>query len=116
MFRELFEDKLIFEMSNLNDRHHGLSKDIKLNVLQPGDKQIKHGLRVKVMKSSHDYVTITIDLENGVAKAINKEKWFKGKLQKNTLKFIENNIENINGLWNDQFKDPDDFEWKKELE
>jgi hypothetical protein len=44
----------IYEMATLHPREHGFGLDVKLNILQPGDKKLPHEPRVKVLKKGHD--------------------------------------------------------------
>lgn len=44
----------IYEMATLHPKEHGIGVDVKLNILQPGDKKLPHEPRVKVIKKGVD--------------------------------------------------------------
>lgn len=48
---ELF---MIYEMSTVGPKVHRFGIDIKLHILQPGDKQLPHGPRVKCIKRENN--------------------------------------------------------------
>ena len=47
-----YDADTIFEMANVSEKYHKLGINIKLNVIQPTDKKIKHGPRVKCFNNS----------------------------------------------------------------
>jgi hypothetical protein len=48
------DEDLIFEFANVPKRIHHLDVDVKLHIAQPGDKEYKHGPRVKVFRNDPD--------------------------------------------------------------
>lgn len=56
------EIECLIEMSNIGPRTHRFGVDIKLNILQPGDRKIQHGPRVKIFRGSDEYyITLNKD-------------------------------------------------------
>lgn len=64
---KLVEIKDIFEMATLDPSDHGFGINIKLNILQPGDKKLPHEPCVKCFKrgAEHDF---SIELNEEPAK------------------------------------------------
>ena len=49
--QQLFEEELlILEFANLSSKEHNFGVDVRLHVMQPADKLLKHAPRVKVYK------------------------------------------------------------------
>jgi len=51
---DILKEDTIFEMATLSPKDHNLGVDIKLHILQPGDKQLSHGPIIKCLKSNND--------------------------------------------------------------
>jgi hypothetical protein len=57
----LKEDDMILEFANLDPTMHQMDVDIVLHIMQPGDKQLKHGPRLKFFKKgSSETFSITV--------------------------------------------------------
>lgn len=65
LFKEYFDSELICEMSNINPKDHNLGIDIKLHILQPGNKQLQHGPRIKCIKRNSNFdfsISLNVDV------------------------------------------------------
>jgi hypothetical protein len=72
IFKKLLEefvnqtDMLVEEFSNASPDEHGWGIDVKFHIMQPSDKRLQHGARIKVFRqswASGDNFTITISDE-----------------------------------------------------
>jgi hypothetical protein len=59
------EDNLILEFANFEPEEHKLGTDLKMHIMQPGDKKLKHGPRIKLFNNEHDF---TISISNDINK------------------------------------------------
>ncbi len=105
----------VFEMANIPRRVHGLPMDIKLNVLQPGDRRYPHGPRVKVFRRTPEepaafVVRLSrnaqqIDIIEGAFGALINRSQFN-----QLLSFVRKYRTPLLNLWNNTGMDVDEFE------
>lgn len=58
----MIDEAEIFEFANLSPKEHGFDVDIKLRLLQPGDRKLPHGPRVRFFKKDPKVgFSITLD-------------------------------------------------------
>jgi hypothetical protein len=62
-------EEMLMEMANIDPREHNFGVSVKINILQPGQKKIPHGPRVKIFRGSQEY-TITLDKDEDKVKEI----------------------------------------------
>jgi len=56
----LSEESHIHEMANIDPRTHKFGIDAKIHILQPGDKKLSHGPRLKIFKRKNISFVITL--------------------------------------------------------
>lgn len=89
--------ELILEMANFGPKDHKLGIDIKFHCLQPGNKKLKHGPRLKVFRGNQEFV-LTIENE---PKIIGDSNWLNKKELEKTIKFVSLNKDAFLKFWND---------------
>jgi len=96
------EDNLILEFANIDPEDHKFGVDVKLHLMQPENKKLKHGPRIKVFKQSWNKgpnFTITI---NNTPKVIGE--WSDVVTKKELdilLKAVERHKKSLIAFWND---------------
>lgn len=92
---------VIFEMANIAPEDHGFGVNLKMHILQPGDKQPGHGPRVKFFRNDprKDCITISVHLkEEGIRLVGEAPKGLATRAEINRL--IENVKKYRIPLWN----------------
>jgi hypothetical protein len=56
----LKEDENIFEMATLHPNEHKFGVNVKIHILQPGDKRLPHGPRLKIFSQKDVVFIITL--------------------------------------------------------
>jgi len=60
-FAEYLEkESHIFEMATLSPKEHKFGINVKIHILQPGDKKLPHGPRLKILKNNTELFVITL--------------------------------------------------------
>lgn len=61
----LEENELILEFANLEPEEHNFGSNLKMHVMQPGDRKLQHGPRVKFFNNEHEFsVSISKNLDD----------------------------------------------------
>jgi len=60
--------EIIMNMANIDPRSHKLGVNLKMHILQPGNKKIQHGPRVKFFKKGLEFSGFSISLNEDVEK------------------------------------------------
>ena len=95
-----YED--IYEMANIPSRLHKFGVEVKLQVLQPGNKKIKHGVRVKILKDGEKDFSVILDINPDKIRIVPKHKSFlKGKELRELIKNIKKYRIPLLMLWYD---------------
>jgi len=67
-------DDFILEMANIGPQLHKFGVNVKMHLLQPGNKQLSHGPRAKFFKNSiDDGFSISISVESSKIKIVSGE-------------------------------------------
>ncbi len=59
-FKEFIGESQIFEMANIDPKIHKFGIDVKIHILQPGNRKLPHGPRLKIFKSKESSFIITL--------------------------------------------------------
>lgn len=95
------EDNLILEFANFEPEEHKLGSNLKMHIMQPGDKKLQHGPRIKLFNNESDF-TITISSDINKIKVIGN---YANLISDSTLKKIKTNAVKYSSaflkFWND---------------
>lgn len=90
----------LFEMANIGPKTHKFGIDVKLNILQPGDRKISHGPRIKVFRGDKDF-SITLNKDASKMKIVGKS-FLSPKETKTVLTKVSKYRNAFLNFWNNQ--------------
>jgi len=101
------EEELILEFATIGPKSHKFGVDVKLHIMQPGDKKLQHAPRVKIIKKGvNGDMSIRIDNQEVIG---DYTKFMTSK----ELKIIKSKIVHYKNaflnFWNDPDMDSDEF-------
>tara|TARA_B100000315_G_C14590513_1_gene595499 strand:+ start:1919 stop:2296 length:378 start_codon:yes stop_codon:yes gene_type:complete len=91
LLKAIHDSEDIFEMATFRPDDIGIPVNVKLNILQPGDKKLQHGPRIKVMHiSDKEKFSIILSSDDEEIEVVKGHKSFlKKKDEKILLEFIK---------------------------
>ena len=96
-----YKREVIFEMANVDPRDHKFGVDVKLNILQPGDKKPSHGPRIKVfMNDIGDSFSISLNKDPEKIKVVAGESFLSVKKLKLLISKIKKYRMAFLDFWN----------------
>jgi len=95
--------EFINEMANVPAQGHGF-KNIKFHILQPGQRKLSHGPRIKVFAAMNPHSFYTITMKGKLVKTPSKE-FLSDKLLNNIIQHIMTNEGEYLRLWHNPYLD-----------
>lgn len=98
--KESLDDFDILEMANIGPKIHKLNVDVKMHLLQPGDRKIPHPPRVKVFKENPN-VSFSLSIEKKPKIVKGSPAFLNSKQFKEISDFVSRNSRQLLIFWND---------------